>query len=116
MDRLKLGSNGEQKGTDFLRRKGYKILHRNFRTRSGEIDIIAEKNREIVFIEVKTRSSVNCGYPEEAVNRRKINHLLKASGYYLMKYNKDVPCRFEILSILADSKNGYSFDIIPIEM
>lgn len=115
MDSLKLGSDGEKKGAAFLKKRGYRILCRNFRTRSGEIDIIAEKDREIVFIEVKTRSSARFGYPEEAVDARKVARLVKASGHYMMQYGHDMPCRFEILSILSGD-NGDIINILPVDL
>jgi len=116
MDKLKLGPAGEEEGSKFLKSLGYRIICRNFRTRSGEIDIIARKGRELVFIEVKTRSSFSFGHPEEAVSPRKISRLLKAAGFYLSRCEADTPYRFEILSVMKDGENGFSFDIIPFEL
>ena len=114
MDKQKLGAKGEEKGAQFLKRQGYKILCRNFKTRVGKIDIIAEHKKEIVFIEVKTRSSLKFGYPEEAVTNRKKKHLFKASQYYLLKSKTDKPYRYEILAVMA-SQEEYLFNIVPIE-
>ena len=115
MNKRQLGLKGETQGTKFLKKQGYRIIERNFRTRSGEIDIIAREGREIVFIEVKTRSSLDFGYPEESVTRRKMAHLLKASQYYMLKSKIEMPYRFEVLSVIADKEKGYRFEIIPIE-
>lgn len=115
MCKTRLGKTGEQKGAAFLQSRGYKIVCRNFRTLSGEIDIVAKKDKEFVFIEVKTRSSLNCGYPEESVNYRKLSRLVKTARYYLLKNKIDTPCRFEVLSVIK-GKDGYSFNIIPVEL
>lgn len=79
------GIQGENKAKIFLKDNGFKILATNFRSRFGEIDIIAQKDRTIYFIEVKTRTSDIKGKPYEAVNRRKLQHMKKASYYFLLK-------------------------------
>ena len=94
-----LGKNGEQLAEVYLIEKGYKILHRNWRFYNYEIDIVAEKNEIPHFIEVKTRSSWQYGTPEEAVNRKKIQDLLKAANGFLNQYPKYVDFRIDILSI-----------------
>ncbi|EAX48690.1 protein of unknown function UPF0102 [Thermosinus carboxydivorans Nor1] len=66
-----MGKMGENAAADYLARNGYKILMRNYRCRIGEIDIVAERQGTIVFVEVKTRSSEKFGFPAEAVNYRK---------------------------------------------
>ena len=80
-----LGKIGEDLALDFLKSHSFSILEKNFRSKFGEIDIIAEKNHCLYFIEVKTRSNLDHGYPHEAVNKRKIYHIKKASQYYLLK-------------------------------
>ena len=66
---------------------GYKIIERNFYANQGEIDIIAKDKKEIVFIEVKTRTSFKYGYPIDGVNSYKRHHLFKACNYYLYKWD-----------------------------
>ncbi|PIQ97014.1 MAG: YraN family protein, partial [Nitrospinae bacterium CG11_big_fil_rev_8_21_14_0_20_56_8] len=68
---LDLGQEGERKAADFLRSKGYRILQRNFRCAAGEIDIIAEDRKTVVFVEVKTRSGEGVGHPSLAVTPAK---------------------------------------------
>ena len=82
-----LGRNGENIASKVLENKNYKILERNFRCRQGEIDIIAydEATKEIVFVEVKTRSNLCFGKPREAVDNQKKKQLYKAAKYYLYK-------------------------------
>jgi len=77
------GKEGEDIATEFLSKKGYKILERNFNTKQGEIDIIAKEKEEYVFIEVKTRRNKEYGEPIDAIDKNKIKHLKKTISYYL---------------------------------
>ena len=98
-----LGNFGEQIAVSFLETKGYKILHRNFYCKQGEIDIIAkdENNSEIVFVEVKTRTNNIFGNPSEAVNGIKINHICRSAKYFLFKFHlTDAFVRFDVIEIL----------------
>lgn len=80
--RKKLGDKGENLALKKLRSKGYRILDRNFRTPEGEIDIIAQKNKTLIFIEVKTRSTDKFGLAEEAITPQKIKKIIKAGQKY----------------------------------
>ena len=95
-----LGRAGEKKALEFLKKQGYSILETNFKTRLGEIDIIAKEGEYLVFIEVKTRSSDEYGQPSEAVNFKKQEKYFKVSLEYLQK-NKllNAPCRFDVVEI-----------------
>lgn len=95
----KIGKLGEKKAVDYLRKK-FNIIATNYRTKGGEIDIIAEKGETIIFVEVKSRTSDLKGKPYEAVNSFKIKHLQKAINYYLSQ-NKlySFPCRIDVVSI-----------------
>jgi len=97
-----LGTKGEDLAVEFLKRKGYRIISRNFRTPFGEIDIIAEDKRTIVFVEVKTRADSTFGRPFEAVDYRKRERLRKVALFYLKHSGKDSPSRFDVLSIELD--------------
>ena len=81
----KIGKLGEKLAAQYLESKGYEILERNFYCRQGEIDRIAKEKTKIIFIEVKSRTSVKYGKPIEAVTKEKQRHLLKAAQYYLYK-------------------------------
>ncbi|MCL4456723.1 MAG: YraN family protein [Nitrospirae bacterium] len=99
-----LGSKGEDIAADFLKKKGYKIIRRNYKTPLGEADIIVKDNNTIVFVEVKARTSDAFGQPFEAVNYRKQEKFKKIALYYL-KHNKiELSVRFDVVSIL--SKDG----------
>ena len=100
-----LGKTGEEIGTKYLIKNGYRIIIRNFRCRQGEIDIIAQDKNEIVFIEVKTRKNTNYGYPIDAVDKRKQKHILNASKYYIYinKLEKK-NIRFDVIEIYKKDK------------
>jgi len=95
-----LGRTGEDQAARFLVSRGYRILERNYRTRSGEIDLIALHQGTVAFIEVKTRSNDAYGAPELAVNHRKQQRMIKAAlGYIKFKKLHQVPCRFDVVAI-----------------
>lgn len=108
------GFAGEEIAARFLRKNGYQILERNYRTKSGEIDIIASKKRTIVFVEVKTRNTDEFGCPAEAVNSKKLHKLEIAANHYIQKKHlESVPFRFEIVSITKQNST-YQCEIIPM--
>jgi len=113
VNNLTFGKKGEEKASEFLQKLVYKILERNFRTKFGEIDIVAKHKGAIVFVEVKTRSSDDFGLPEESIRKKKLSHLKRCATCYILKNRVDLPCRFEVLSILW--RENISFNIIPIE-
>lgn len=97
-----MGLTYENMAVDFLKDKGYKILKRNYRTRQGEIDIVAALGNMLVFVEVKYRSSARCGYPEEAVTPAKCKKISKTALQYLnyAGISLDTPVRFDVISII----------------
>ncbi|HZK43798.1 MAG TPA: YraN family protein [Syntrophomonadaceae bacterium] len=100
----KLGIKGEDMATEYLKKKGYKIITRNFYTRYGEIDIICEKAGALVFVEVKTRRSTTYGTPEEAMTARKIEHFKKAALIYLDKEKRFFKeLQFDFIGILIQA-------------
>ena len=100
-----LGASGEKLAKLFLIKKGFKILQSNFKNKTGEIDIIAKDKDTLVFVEVKTRKSLKYGYPQEAVNSRKIAQIKKVAEYYcLINKLKDIRKRIDVVSILYTGK------------
>jgi putative endonuclease len=93
------GRLGENVATDFLLKKNYEILEKNYRFRRAEIDLIARENNILVFIEVKLRSSDKFGFPEEAVSLRKQELFLEAAEHYIEKINWQQDIRFDIVAI-----------------
>lgn len=100
------GNKGEIRAVQFLKKEKYKILQTNYKNRIGEIDIIAEKDNVIVFVEVKNRSTFAFGRPIEAVTLHKQNQIKRVAEIYLMMknmYNHDV--RFDVIEICDDFIN-----------
>jgi len=96
-----VGRKGENVAVRYLKKRGYKILEQNYRTQSGEIDIIAKEKKTLVFVEVKTRRSRSYGSPKFAVTPRKQRSISKAALYYLKLTNQsDAGARFDVVSIL----------------
>lgn len=83
------GRNGEMLASRYLEGLGYKIICNNFRCTQGEIDIVAKDKNELVFVEVKTRSSIKFGEAKEAVDQRKQKHIVNATKYYLYKTKQE---------------------------
>lgn len=99
-----LGKKGEQIAVKYLKEKGYQIMATNWHEHKFEIDIIAIDKDEIVFVEVKTRSSSLFGNPEESVTIKKQAHLIDGADYYLQKNEINLEARFDIISLVKTSK------------
>ena len=100
--RHETGKWGEQKACEYLEKIGYKIIERNFACTQGEIDIIAEdiEKKELVFIEVKTRTNYNYGSPADAVNVPKQKHIYWAAQYYIYLHRiNNTYLRFDVLEV-----------------
>ena len=98
------GQRGEDVAADYLQGKGYKILHRNYRTPFGEADMVISDRDVLVFVEVKARTGTAFGEPFEAVDFRKQEKIRKIALYYLKLHKFEKQVRFDIVSII--SKNG----------
>jgi putative endonuclease len=99
-----LGKIGEELAVDFLSEKGYEILETNWTFQKAEVDIIAQKDTILAVIEVKTRSSVDFGSPQDFVKPKKIKLLVKAINEYVITNDLDVEVRFDIIAIHAKDK------------
>lgn len=100
-----LGKLGEEKAVAFLQEKGYEILETNWVFDKAEIDIIAQKNTTLAVVEVKTRSSIDFGLPQDFVKPKKIQLLLKAVNEYVISNDLDVEVRFDIIAIHKEKSN-----------
>ena len=107
-----LGKMGEAAAVDFLLKNGYDILETNWVFQKAEIDIIAQKDNVLAVVEVKTRSSIAFGLPQEAVKKNKIQLLVKAIDAYVTTRNLEVEVRFDIIAI---HKNQNIFEIEHLE-
>jgi putative endonuclease len=96
----KLGELGEELAAKYLRKNGYRIIQQNFKSKFGEIDIVAREKKVLVFVEVKTRIGSFGGHPEEAISQAKIKHLKKAAYYYCLTH-KSLPegLRIDVVAI-----------------
>lgn len=101
MDRKMLGRWGEGVAADFLRKKRYKIVGMEYRTRMGEIDIIAENRRYIVFVEVKLRRSASFAEAREYVDAAKQRRVIAAAKHWLMQNDTDKQPRFDVIEVYA---------------
>jgi putative endonuclease len=107
LQRKTLGGLGEDMAVDFLEKRGYTILDRNYRCRSGEIDIIARKKKLICFIEVKTRRTRAFGAPQEAVTPRKQHTIGRVALDFLQRHRiENHPARFDVVAVDFSSGDG----------
>ncbi len=103
-----LGKLGEELAAEYLQKNGYAILETNWVFQKAEIDILAQKNNTLAVIEVKTRSSIEFGLPQDFVKPKKIQLLVKAVHAYVTENDLDLDVRFDIIAI---SKKGQEFVI-----
>lgn len=111
-----LGQIGEEIAGDYLAKNGYRILHRNWNLHRGcELDLVAMKNNELHFIEVKTRAKANdyTGRPEEAVNKRKLINIQRAIAYYTSYYHLNNEMHIDVIGIVYRNDNDYDINFMP---
>ena len=109
MNCRKLGAQYEEKAAAYLEGQGYTILHRNYRCRMGELDLVALDGEVVVFVEVKYRSTNESGLPEEAVDLRKQRQICRVAAWYLTEKGLDIytPCRFDVVAIEGEEIRLY---------
>ncbi len=94
-----LGKEGEEAAAAYLEEHGYTIRHRDWHAGKKDLDIVAEKEGTLVIVEVKTRRDRRFGSPEEAVDNRKIRHIIASTDAYIKHFKIDLPVRFDILTV-----------------
>ena len=107
-EHYELGNKGEQLAVNYLINKGYKIVERNWRFQKAEIDIIATKDKILISVEVKTRSTNDFGSPQDFVTPKKIKLMVSAMNEYILNKDLDIELRFDIVAITKDKS---SYDI-----
>ncbi len=107
-----LGKEGENRAVAYLEERGYQILERNWVCQKAEIDIIAQKAGILAVVEVKTRSSIDFGLPQDFVKPKKIGLLVKAINEYVIQNDLDVTIRFDIVSIYKENKQNFIIEHI----
>lgn len=106
--RQDLGIAGEDTAQAYLRKQGFRIIERNWRYKSHELDIICRDKEELVFVEVRTRAANTMTAPKETITMRKQRSIIKAAQFYLAENPWDGPCRFDVIAILA---NNQTFEV-----
>ena len=107
-----LGKAGEDAAADYLISQGYAICDRNWRKNRLELDIVASKDGVLVFVEVKTRQNTDFREPHEAVDWKKIRHIVMAADTYIKLHDFDGAVRFDIVTVVGKEGN---FEIQHIE-
>ncbi len=99
--RKALGFRGEALAVKYLKKRGFKVIERNYHCPVGEIDLIAREGNTLVFVEIKARSSSAFGLPQDAVDRFKQKKIIQAARDYLAKHhlNEEIPARFDVVAI-----------------
>jgi putative endonuclease len=109
-----LGKTGEDLACDELRRRGYAILDRRYRTRSGELDIVARDGGVLVFVEVKTRASSRYGAPSDALTPAKCRQVAAMAADYLVRRRPRAHgCRFDVVAVTFDDTGRPAIEVIP---
>ncbi len=111
-----LGQNGEELAADYLMKQGYRILHRNWNLHKGcELDIVATKDNQLHFIEVKTRSRVSdvYGRPEQAINDAKLRNIVRAIYRYQNIYHLDMEMHIDAIGVVYHSEQDYTINFMP---
>lgn len=112
-EHIYLGKSGEETAVNLLKENGYKILARNYRTKLGEVDIVALDKDTLCFIEVKTRHSDRFGLPKEAVSASKQRQISKVALLFLKENNLlDKKARFDVVSVIYSQKQRPRLDLI----
>lgn len=104
-----LGEKGEQLAVDYLLKHNYKIIARNYRFLKAEVDVIVQKENVLVAVEVKTRSSIDFGNPQDFINPKKIKLLVSAMDNFVVENDLDVEVRFDIIAIVKQ-KNAFEIE------
>ncbi len=108
-----IGKKGEKVAVKYLKKSGFEIIECGFKAMRGEIDIIARENDTIVFVEVKTRRTDEFGSPFEAVDLKKQAQIKKIASIYISKrYQKFIPCRFDVVGIIVKKRGDYEISHI----
>ena len=103
----RIGAWGEEIASQYLEAKGYKILTRNWRTQEGEVDLVAQDGETVVFVEVKTRTSKDFGWPEDSVTTAKQRRLQRSAMAYLLDQDlMDVLWRIDVIAIDRNRSGG----------
>lgn len=110
MNKRKKGYKGEDMAEEFLLKKGFKILQRNYQAGHSEIDLVVQDGDWLVFVEVKLRENNDHGYPEESLSKSKKNFIMRGADAYVQDMDYEGKLRFDVISITLKP-----FEIIHFE-
>lgn len=118
LNKRQIGSQKETLAAGYLAQNGYEILERNYRTPRGEIDIIAQKDGYLVYVEVRYRSGDKYGDPLESVDGRKQRQICKTAAWHYAEYGaaEGRPCRFDVIGIYADGRIRHVINAFEFQM
>lgn len=111
-EKRKIGNIGEKYSQKYLKKSGYKIASTNYSTKFGEIDIVAENEKYIVFVEVKTRKENSLYAPVLAVTKQKQQRIMKTAYLYLKEYPTNKNIRFDIIEVIHNNKKAININHI----
>jgi putative endonuclease len=109
---LKQGAEAEQLAQQFLQQRGYQIITTNFTCRGGELDIVAQFGDLLCFVEVKQRTTLSFGLPQESIRHEKQRRMIKAAKRYLQKLGREPMCRFDVVSIYPTPEDPIHIELI----
>lgn len=110
---ISLGKQGERLACEYLQNLGYKIIWNNYKTKIGEVDIVARDEGCLVFVEVKTRTNDLQGHPLEAVDRRKQAKLRQVAHFIMLKEGYSYEnCRFDVVAVSLDCFDDWSIELV----
>jgi putative endonuclease len=107
MKTITQGNIAENKACQFLEKQGLTLIEKNYRCRSGEIDLIMQDNQELVFIEVRYRAKNDFGSALDSIDQHKIQKIISAASHYVSKHNSDQPMRFDVVGFDASLKPNW---------
>ncbi|SET05634.1 YraN family protein [Anaerobranca gottschalkii] len=107
MNKQQLAKNGEDIAAQYLQSQGLILIRKNFRCKLGEIDLILQDKETIVFCEVKTRTNLKFGDPLEAIDKKKLNKLVKLAQYYLITEKNNNPFRIDCVGIYIQGEDYF---------
>ncbi len=110
---IELGRKGEQLAAQYLIKKGFQLLHKNWHYRNQELDLVMRHMNELVVVEVKSRHAAVNEAMDEAISFKKIRFLVNATQAYLEKYQLELDVRFDVVSLVFHSNTNYTIKHIP---
>lgn len=110
--RQQVGRKGEEAASEYLKKQGYSIIETNYRSKLGEIDIIARDGNMVVIVEVRTKTGLAFGRPEESINHEKARKLHRLALQYIQSnYHREMPSRIDLIAVMLEKSSGLVKDV-----